>query len=65
MTDSIPSKELLREHIPLELAGFTTEFYVNDLGQQVLIIRERDEGDLRLFVREARVLRDWLNKVLS
>jgi hypothetical protein len=65
MTDApLPADALLREHIPLELAGFRTRFYVNDLGMQVLIIEERDEGDLRLFTHEARALRDWLNKVL-
>lgn len=65
MTEQLTKETQFREHIPLELAGFTTEFYVNGLGQTVLIIRERNEGDLRLFKHEARVLRDWLNKVLS
>lgn len=68
MTDHLPSKgttkDQLREHIPLELAGFSTRFHINDLGQQVLIINEGKEGDIRLFPREARALRDWLNKVL-
>ena len=64
MSEQAPTKDQFREHIPFELAGFNASFYLNSLGQQVLIIGEREEGDLRLFVHEARVLRDWLNKVL-
>lgn len=65
MSEQLPKDTQLREHIPLELAGFRTRFYVNDLGQQVLIIGEREEGDLRLYAHEVRALRDWFNKVLS
>lgn len=45
--------------------GFTTEFFVNEYGQHVVIISDTLEGGaLRLYVKEARGLRDWLNKVL-
>jgi hypothetical protein len=65
VTEELRTKDQrFREHIPLELAGFKAEFFVNDLGQHVAIIREHAEGDIRLFVREASALRDWLNKVL-
>jgi hypothetical protein len=57
-------EQRFREHISLDIAGFKAEFFVNDLGQHVAIIREHTEGDIRLFVREARALYEWLGKVL-
>lgn len=64
MNEPISKEESFRR-VPLMLDGFSSELFVNTLGVEVLIIRERNEGDIRLYVREARAIRDYLNKVLA
>lgn len=59
-----PSSERFRE-IPVQMDGYTTRFFINDRDQHVVVIEdELSSGELRLYVKEARGLRDWLNKVL-
>lgn len=64
MNEQLPKEESFRD-LALDLDGFSSELFVNTLGVEVLIIRERNEGDIRLYAREARAIRDYLNKVLA
>jgi hypothetical protein len=64
MSEQAPTKERFRE-IPVQMDSFTTRFFINDRDQHVVVIEdELSSGELRLYVKEARGLRDWLNKVL-
>lgn len=51
----------------LHIPGFSTQVCSEDDGKQYLIIVEdtrANQGDLRLYVEEARALRDYLNEIL-
>lgn len=52
---------------PITVAGFSAEFSREERGanREYVILKEfGSDGDLRLYVSEARALRDWLNEVL-
>lgn len=57
--------ERFKQH-PLDMQGFVAEIIAAKADEQeYCILREiGTEGDLRLFVREARALRDWLDSVV-
>lgn len=64
---AITEEECFKE-VPFDMQGFVAEIVPASLPDErrpYVILREiGTEGDLRLFVSEARALRDWLNKVV-
>lgn len=63
MSEPGTTKERFRE-IPVQMDGYTTRFFVTSDQHVVVIQDDLSSGELRLYVKEARGLRDWLNKVL-